>query len=596
MASQSMANLNSLWGSLLIEELIRNGGDYFCLAPGSRSSPLAVAVGLNRKAKSFVHYDERGLGFHALGFVAATNRPVVLISTSGTAAANFLPAIIEASKKKLPLIILTSDRPPELRKTGADQTIDQVGLYGDYVRWQFDMPCPDGHIKPAFVLTTVDQAVFRALGSPPGPVHLNCMFREPLVVASLRGVPVGLAMTNWKKSNAPFTQYISSSTTLDHEKIKNLAATINSIKNGIIVVGKLNHDKEREAVCRFSRKLCWPVFPDITSGLRSSTQADNIIHYYDQLLLSEKIIARLNCDGVIHFGGRITSKRWYQFTERQTPRDYIMVLNHPLRNDPLHNVTMRVEAKAAEFCQTILPAINERQDSNRIFLWQNLSKKVHAVLESSTNTKRNLNEPMVARLISKHIPQDSGLFLASSMPIREMDMFASKDGNSVVVGSNRGASGIDGTIASAAGFALGLNKPVTLLIGDLAALHDLNSLAMLKNLVKPLVMVILNNNGGGIFSFLPIARFDKVFEKYFGTPHDLDFNHAAQMFDLNYFAPKSADAFKKIYRSAFARKNSTVIEIKSDRKRNLTVHQELQKKIIKTIAPSFNPPHRGGNH
>lgn len=579
-----LPNLNSLWSSLLIAELIRNGVDYFCLAPGSRSSPLVMAVGLNKRAKSFIHYDERGAGFHAVGFVSASNRPAVLISTSGTAAANFFPAVIEASKKKLPLIVLTADRPPELRKTGAEQTIDQVGLYGDYVRWQFDLPCPDAHIKPGFILTTVDQAIFRALGSPPGPVHLNCMFREPLIpVPETHPMPIrqiSAALATWEKSHAPFTQYLSSSTVIDPERIGSLAGAINSIADGIVVVGKLSSDREREAVCQFAQKLNWPIFPDITSGLRVGNRLGNIIHYYDQMLLSEKFTAQLKIDGVIHFGGRLSSKRWYQFLERRTPKHYLMILSHALRSDPLHNVTLRVPATATVFCQATLPAIAERRNNSQLSHCQKRSEEIHAILERSLPQNASLNEPMVARLISKNIPKDSGLFLASSLPIREMDMFASRDGHPVVVGANRGASGIDGTIASAAGFATGLNKPVTLLIGDLAFLHDLNSLAMLRFLPQPLVGVVLNNNGGGIFSFLPMARFDRVFEKYFGTPHDLDFKHAAEMFGLNYVTPKSAQAFVRTYRKAFLTKHSTIIEIKSNRRQNLRVHQKLHRRIV----------------
>src|SRR3989338_1703632 len=173
-------NLNQLWADLLVEELVRNGVEYFCLAPGSRSSPLVAAVAAQKKAKSFIHFDERGVPFHALGYVAATRKPCALICTSGTAVANFFPAIIEATKKKLPLIVLTADRPPEFMKSGADQTIDQSAIFGNYCKWQFDFPCPTEEINPEFVLTTIDQAVFQAKSMIPGPVHINCMFREPL--------------------------------------------------------------------------------------------------------------------------------------------------------------------------------------------------------------------------------------------------------------------------------------------------------------------------------------------------------------------------------------------------------------------------------
>ena len=203
-------NLNYLWTSLIVEELLRQGIEYFCIAPGSRSGPLTVAIARNPKAKSFVHFDERGLAFHALGYISAANKPAVIISTSGTAVANFFPAVVEASKKKLPLIILTADRPLELRKTGANQTIEQSEIFGEYVRFRSDLPCPDLKISPEFILTTIDQAVFRANGELRGPAHLNCMFREPLVpVASDEDFSEYLkGLKSWQKTNRVYTRYV----------------------------------------------------------------------------------------------------------------------------------------------------------------------------------------------------------------------------------------------------------------------------------------------------------------------------------------------------------------------------------------------------
>ena len=181
----TFANINHCWASLMVEELIRLGADYFCVAPGSRSSPLVIALAQNKNAKSFVHFDERGLSFHAMGYAAATGKPAVLICTSGTAAANFFSAVIEASKKKLPLIVLTADRPPELRQTGAAQTIDQVGIFGKYTQWTTDMPCPDIQIGPGFVLTTIDQAWYQAIRHR-GVAHINCMYRPPLTLVKTK--------------------------------------------------------------------------------------------------------------------------------------------------------------------------------------------------------------------------------------------------------------------------------------------------------------------------------------------------------------------------------------------------------------------------
>ena len=226
------SNLNQCWSSLIIEELIRNGVDYFCLAPGSRSSPLAVAVATNPRAKSFVYFDERALAFHALGYVSAARKACAVITTSGTAVANLFPAIIEASKKKLPLVILTADRPPELRHTGANQTIDQVKIFGEYVRWQFDMPCPTTEIAPGFILSTIDQAVFRANGELKGPVHINCMYREPLFEGRDRPRPVPADLKHWQNARVPYTSYVTAQKKLGADTINAITQEIRAIKQG----------------------------------------------------------------------------------------------------------------------------------------------------------------------------------------------------------------------------------------------------------------------------------------------------------------------------------------------------------------------------
>ena len=579
-------NLNYAWGSLLMEELIRNGVDYFCISPGSRSAPLTASVASNPKAISFIHYDERGAAFHALGYVSATKRPCVLISTSGTAAANYFPAIIEASKKKLPLIVLTADRPPELRQTGADQTIDQVKIFGDYVRWQFDLPCPTKEIKPQVVLTTIDQAVYRTKGVPAGPVHINCMFREPLapVKAQENYSQYLNDLRAWQESGQPYTIYSSPKQSISTSQKQQINQAIRQIRNGVIVVGKLSNSLEQKAVLKLAEYLQWPIFPDITSGLRIGCDHQNVVSYFDQLLISEKFCMSLKIDGVLHLGGRISSKRWYQFIEQVTPAQYIMVNNHPLRNDPLHCVSLRIESDVVSFCDAMMGEKEVIQNLKHVQKLKSASDKIHALFDRLISQSKNLSEPSVTRLVTEHIPKDHGLFLANSMPIRDVDMYGHPLNAPVMIGANRGASGIDGTIATAAGFAVGLNKPVTLLIGDLAFLHDLNSLIMARALATPFVMIVLNNNGGGIFSFLPIAKATDVFEQYFGTPHNLTFESAAQLFKLNYAAPRTNADFIQEYERALKSKTATVIEIMSDRQQNSKIHQDIEKEVSTVIT------------
>ena len=576
-----LVNINHCWGTLIIEELSRLGVDYFCVAPGSRSSPLVIALAQNKKLKNFVHFDERGLAFHAMGYSAATKKPAVLICTSGTAAANFLPAVIEASKKKLPLIVITADRPPELRQTGAVQTIDQVGLFGNYAQWATDMPCPTTQINPQFVLTTIDQAWYQAVRKH-GVVHINCMFRPPLTLTP--GTEDLKAYTKpisrWLESKRPFTDYVTGFESVALPIPKKIATRLDAVKNGVIVVGKIGGADEAQLVLHLSEKLGWPIFADISSGLRLGHKHLHLIHYFDHLLLSDKIVNQLSFDGVLHLGGRMTSQRYYDFIQKQNPAEYIMVLNHPLRNDPNHQVSLRIEASVGNFVETVIGLIKPRKASKALMALSKANGIADKAIENLLSEDEHVNEPRIARLVSQLIPESQGLFLSNSMPVRDMGNYADFKAKVVAVNGNRGASGIDGIIASASGYARGLEKPVTLMIGDLAALHDLNSLAMLRDLPMPLVIVLLNNGGGGIFSFLPIAEFKEGFEKFWGTPHSYTLAAAASMFELNYSQPMNSTHFKKVYAQALKSQTSTIIEVITNREENLKIHKSLNQIIL----------------
>jgi len=581
----NFANINHCWGSLIIEELTRLGVEYFCVAPGSRSSPLVIAVAQNKKAKPFVHFDERGLAFHAMGYAAATKKPAVLICTSGTAAANFLPAIVEASKKKLPLIVITADRPPELRQTGAVQTIDQVGLFCKYVQWAVDLPCPDMNINPAFVLTTIDQAHYQALRHH-GVVHLNCMFRPPLTLAKTSDDLKNYLkpIDRWGVAKTAYTDYVTGFESVALPAPKKIASRLDAIKNGMIVVGKIAGKQEADLVIGLSERLGWPILADVSSGLRLGQPHENLIHYFDPLLGLEKITSQLKVDGILHLGGRVTSQKYYDFILKQAPAEYIMVINHALRNDPNHQVSLRVESSVGNFIETVIGLIKPRKPSANLKILSKANKLADKTIEEFLSRQDKPSEPSIARAVSQMIPEDSGLFLSNSMPIRDMGNYADFKGKFVKVNGNRGASGIDGIIASAAGYAKGLDKPVTLMIGDLAALHDMNSLAMLRDLSVPLVIVVLNNGGGAIFSFLPIAEFKEGFEKFWGTPHSYTLAGVASTFELNYSQPMDMAHFKKAYAQALKSQTSTIIEIITSREENLRLHQSLSQTILERLS------------
>ncbi|MGE0266906.1 MAG: 2-succinyl-5-enolpyruvyl-6-hydroxy-3-cyclohexene-1-carboxylic-acid synthase [Candidatus Omnitrophota bacterium] len=577
MKKTSEGAVQQYWADLMIEELIRLGVDYFCISPGSRSAPLTLAVSGNKSAKSFVHFDERAVAYHAMGYAAAKKGGAAIITTSGTAVANLLPAVVEASKKKLPLVILTADRPVELRHTGANQTIEQVNIFGSYVRWNFDITVPAEQIKPTFILSTVDQAVHRSKGEWPGPVHLNCMFREPLYTESKESVPKAYKqlLNSWSRSGKPFTEYVRASGQLSKDQIWKMTDLINLSVAGLIVTGKLPDESSRDQIVKLAEKLNWPIFPDITSGLRLGQRSNHIIFNYDQIVDH----LQFNFDTVLHFGGRITSKRFYTLLEKTQPKTYLMVLNHPLRNDPQHGVTHRVQCHAGDFCRAVLPGLKKKADPSILPKLKKLDQSVSVYLDKHLTQSETITEPGICRSVTRLIPPNHILYAASSLPIRELDMFADHTGGSVSVGANRGASGIDGTIASAAGYSAGTNKRATLIAGDLSFLYDLNALSMLKDLINPMVIVLLNNDGGGIFEFFPVSKSGAVYKKYFETPHGLTFQKAAELFDLEYNRPNSMTEFESAYLKGVKSQKSVIIEILTEKQENFNFQQQLRRHI-----------------
>ncbi|MFC1557033.1 2-succinyl-5-enolpyruvyl-6-hydroxy-3-cyclohexene-1-carboxylic-acid synthase [candidate division KSB1 bacterium] len=577
-------NINHLWSVLLIEELVRNGVRYFCISPGSRSTPLTVAAARNPDAATIICYDERGAAFHALGYARAQMRPAAVISTSGTATANYYPAVIEASVDGIPLVVLTADRPPELRSTGANQTIDQPGIYGGYVRWQFDMPCPDEKIPLSMVLTTIDQAVYRAQLPPAGPVHINCMFREPLEPksGSLPETYFG-SIREWRSSREPHTRYHRPERTPDINAVQETAAILKRSERGLLAAGRLTSEKEIRAVADLSQILKWPLFADITSGLRLQKALPYLIPYYDQLLFTRKFREEYVPDTILHIGGQITSKRFLALTENAQVKRYLLVRNDPFRHDPGHTVTHRIDTEIDLFCAQLSENVETGTESRWLEPFTHFNGNVETLIEKSLLGTDKLSEPGTARIISNSLHNDHNLFLASSMPIRDMDMYAVPGNGRVIAGSNRGASGIDGTIAAAAGFAAGMKSDTTLLIGDIAAIHDCNSLSQLNRINQTVTVVIVNNGGGGIFSFLPIAEYEDVFEQYFGTPHDYNFSGLASAFNIDYYHPAANSELIDVYRNAVKNGSPALIEVTIDRKENAELHKTLKNLIIKSI-------------
>ena len=628
MTTPESSGMNQIWANLLVEELVRAGVGLFCLAPGSRSAPLALAVAAHPRAECVMHYDERGTAFCALGYGRATRRPAAWITTSGTAVANGMPAVVEASMDGVPMLLVTADRPPELRAAGANQTIDQVKIFGNYVRWQFDLPAPDPAIDPAVVLTTADQAVYRARRMPAGPVHLNVMYREPLVsnpdksryAAYLDG------LQTWRDSAAPYTRYgtvtdISKTPKSGHESAADISETpvthfsdaprfeslmhhLHRAKRGLVVAGRFHTRTQADAVRLLANRLGWPLLPDVCSQLRFSGASSADWHTdgvaegrvmasrYDLALASEAFRASHAPDAVLYFGGAAVSKRLNAWLADVRPALFAVVRESPDRMDPGHCVTEYIETGIAPFCRSVIDHLEKGPEEGKrvgstgwMASWAAASEAVARTVDE--HMPDDLSEPAVARLLSRHTPDEATLVLASSMPIRDMDMFGDAAGRAPFVAANRGASGIDGVVATGVGLAYGRREPVILVVGDLGLLHDLNSLALAASAPEPVVIVAINNHGGGIFSFLPVARCGEAFEPMFGTPHPYRFEQAARMFGLGYDHVQDMDTLSEVYARTLSSGESRIIEVTTDRTENLQLHRRLEALVCERFADTI---------
>jgi len=441
-------NINSLWGYLIINELARNGFDYFCISPGSRSTPLTIAAAENGLAKTSVFYDERGAAYHALGYAKACGKPAVLIATSGTAVANYFPAVIEASQDNIPLIILSADRPEELRNTGANQTIDQVEIFGRYPRWFFDLPCPDENIDPQFLY----DKLYEMMGRRDGPVHLNCRFRKPLepTPETISGGYLGKAESVFSVKR----EIVQNESATDFsDKFESIKQKIENTGRGLLVVGRLQGKKQEQALQTLARKLGWPVWADVASGLRSVNDS-NIFPFFDQLLLAENALGRIAPDVILHFGAELTSKRFLQQIADYRDGYYVRIQNKNWESDPAHRADVRIVADEASVAEWLYQLKGSSPDTEWVKMLRRVQAELERLLEKHSAVS-NWNEIAIARHVAAMQPGGKALFLGNSMPVRDMDMFGGLLPENTAVVVNRGASGIDGNLATAAGYSAG---------------------------------------------------------------------------------------------------------------------------------------------
>ncbi|MEG3755112.1 2-succinyl-5-enolpyruvyl-6-hydroxy-3-cyclohexene-1-carboxylic-acid synthase [Psychromonas arctica] len=562
------SNINLLWASLLIEELTRHGISDFCIAPGSRSTPLTLAVANNKQATAHVHFDERGLGFFALGLCQASTKPVVIITTSGTAVANLYPAVIEARQSHLPLIVISADRPAELIDCAANQAIEQPHIFSSYPIFFKQIPSPTTEISPNFLLSTLDQGI-ASQQAKLGPIHFNVAFREPLYPEhKLSDFTDYLTpLKTWTQQISPFTCY--------HQSEPSALPTCIDLPSSkiVVVVGRIQDKQQALAIEKFCIQHQLPLFADVQSQLQNSAQ--NIAHY--DLLLMNQTFSNLiqESELIIQFSDHLISKRLTQFIDNSIAPLWV-ISEHQQRIDPTHTVTQRFITSASTFIRSVIP--QSHADQNWLNKIVNLQKKLSETLTSYTHCKA-LNEINSTAYLLNHMPMQT--LLGNSLAIRIADMFANTSSH---IYSNRGASGIDGLIATAVGIAKQKNKASSLIIGDTSFLYDLNSLALCKQLNKPFIILLLNNDGGGIFNLLPVPAAQQ--QQFYQNPHGLTFAQTCEQFSINYVKPSTFSEFKAHYQTALmnnAKNCTTLIEVCTDNKLTTTQLDAIKEQIKNAI-------------
>lgn len=536
-------------------ELFAYGVKEVVISPGSRSTPLAIALEAHPNIKTWIHPDERSAAFFALGLIKGSQRPVAILCTSGTAAANYTPAIAESQISRIPLIVLTSDRPHELRSVGAPQAINQVNMFSNYVNFQFDMPIADGTTNMLDTIHYQMQIASQYLYGPhKGPIHFNMPFREPLTP--------DLDRIELLKSETKTLPHYQKMIHVDPIKDK-----IEKSK-GLIIVGDMQH-QEVDQILTYSTIFDIPVLADPLSQLRRHNHP-NVITTYDLLYRAGM---DWDVDFVIRVGKPVISKKLNQWLKTTSAFQILVQNNDKIDVFPVPP-DVSYEISANDFFRSLM---EERTVDRKAWLqqWQSLEKQ--ARIEINDYLQHATDEAAyVGTLISKLTNEDA-LFVSNSMPIRDIDNLLFD--NEAEIYANRGANGIDGVVSTALGMAV--HKKVTLLIGDLAFYHDMNGLLMSKINDIHLNIVLLNNDGGGIFSYLPQkASAEAYFERLFGTPTGLDFEHAALLYDFNFKRFEHLNDFK--YES-LSELGSNVYEIITDREDNLQQHQILYKKLSEMI-------------
>jgi 2-succinyl-5-enolpyruvyl-6-hydroxy-3-cyclohexene-1-carboxylate synthase len=558
-------NTNALWGSVAAETLVRCGVTHAVISPGSRSTPLTLAFAAHPQLEAIPVLDERSAAFFALGLAKRSRRPVVLLCTSGTAGANYYPAVIEAQESGVPLLVITADRPPEMRACASGQTIDQQKLYGSHVNQYHELAVPEAKLPLlAYLRQTVAHAVERTLHPGPGPVHLNAPFRDPLP-------PIEDGSAQGLKSEITdefFSHLTESTSVVSHATLWQRPVS----PRGLIIAGAdapAYPERYAANIWTLAKSLGWPVLADGISVLRHHAEPDApVVTAYDAFLRNERLARELTPLTVLCLGNWPTSKVLRQWLER-SGAEIVLVSPRADNRDALHGRTRHLPAGA----ETLAVEKGGAVDPTWLAAWRDAETAATAVLRTAARESGEVFEGDVVTALHAALPPETPVFVASSMPVRDVEYFWPANNTRRRLYFNRGANGIDGTLGTALGLAHD-GPPTVLLTGDLAFLHDVNGLLLQPKLRGSLTVVLINNRGGGIFEHLPVAQFEPPFEEFFATPQAVDFAKLCAVHGVAHVAVRGLAQLTALLEEPPV-PGIRVLEVATDRKHDAALRKKL---------------------
>lgn len=576
-------NLNIAWSQYFVHLLYEFGISHVVISPGSRSTPLTISFSKYKKIKKHIIIDERSNGFYALGLAKQVNSPVAIVSTSGTAVAELYPSIIEAFYSRIPLIICTADRPEYLRTTGANQTINQKNIYSNHIRNFFDLS-----------VTSVDPNEFQKLKSNlclgiktalfenPGPVHFNIQFDKPFE-PSVHNTAIDNKSYQkiFNEKIHFFTLYTSKTSSKEILTIKN---KIKRARNFLVIVGPaILTETEKKYISQIATSLNAPIFADALSSMRSELYS-NLIKNYDTLFRSKIFTVYFNTDFIFHFGGTPTSNNLLNFI-KDTKAFILHVDMYKDSHDACGCTDLIIQSDIANFYEVLYRDIPKNLNSGNHQLAELtfLDRTIEKIKQRMINRAQFPFEGRIITEILKHVPDNSNVMISNSLPVRDFDFFNTKHNKKTRLFYNRGASGIDGIISTANGIAIESKNPTILITGDLAFYHDMNGLLTTRNFNIPMVIILINNNGGAIFEMLPVAKEKINLSKYFKTPHNLDFSKFVRGYEGFYSKINSWKDLENKFRDSLNRNTFSVLEINSNSKESIKIRRKYWDASIKTI-------------